>query len=155
MLAERLGEVAEDARLGGALDERLLRVRADNHDRQRPLAQDAPCRLDPVEAWHLHIEDCNIRLLRARELDGLGAVTRLRAHHEADPLEHRAQVEADQRFVFSDEHPHASIPWTFNVPSSRLVIRTGQVPPTCEGRPRKIGLSGLTPTARRAFRSSA
>ena len=66
-LAERLHEVAEDAGLDRSRHELALAVRGHHHDRDRPLVEDAPRGLDPVEARHLHVEERDVRLAsRAR-----------------------------------------------------------------------------------------
>ena len=101
------------------------RERAHDHDRHRPLVEDAPRRLDAVEARHLHVEHGEVRLGRSRELDGLDAVARLRADVEAGRLEHASQVEADERLVLGDENPHRRTTRTSSEPSSPRAIRTG------------------------------
>ena len=63
-LAERLDEIAEDARLDRAGDELLLAVGGEHHDRDRPLGEDAAGGLDPVEPRHLHVEDGEVGLAR-------------------------------------------------------------------------------------------
>ena len=74
-------------------------------DRQRPLLEDPPGGLDAVEARHLHVHDRDVGLERPCELDGLDAVARLAADLVAGLLEHRPQVEADDRLVLCYEHP--------------------------------------------------
>ena len=59
-----------------------------------------------VELRHLDIEEGEIRLERARERDGLFPVLGLGANVEACLLEHRPQIEPDDRFVFSDQNAH-------------------------------------------------
>src|SRR5437899_293568 len=86
LFAERLHEIAEHAGLDRARDELLLAVRREHHDWDGPLLEDSPRSLDPVELRHLHVEDCELRLLRARERDRLLAVLRLGAHLEAGAL---------------------------------------------------------------------
>src|SRR5206468_2259423 len=103
-LAEGLDEVAEDSGLHRARDELALAVCGHHHDRDRALVEDAARRLDPVEARHLHVEQGHVGLRRARELDRLLPVTRLRADLEARSLEQALEVEPDQRLVLGDEH---------------------------------------------------
>ena len=102
-LAERLHEVAEDAGLDRARDELALAVGGHHHDRDRPLVEDAARRLDPVEPRHLHVEERDVGLGLARELDGLLAVARLGADLEAGRLEQALEVEPDERLVLGDE----------------------------------------------------
>jgi hypothetical protein len=105
-LAERLDQVAEHPRLDRARDELVLAVGGQHHDRDRPLVEDPPRRLDPVEARHLHVQHREVGLLRPRELDRLQAILRLRADLEPGALEQRAQVEPDDRLVLGDQDPH-------------------------------------------------
>ena len=102
-LAERLHEVAEDAGLDRARHELALAVGGHHHDRDRPLVEDPPRRLDPVEPRHLHVEERDVGLGLARELDRLLAVARLGAHLEAGRLEQPLEVEPDDRLVLGDE----------------------------------------------------
>ena len=109
LLAERLDEVAVDADLGRALDELALVERGQHHDRDRPLLEDPPRRLDPVEPRHLHVHHRQVGLELARERDRLLAVARLADHLVPRPLEQPAQVEADDRLVLGDQDPHMQI----------------------------------------------
>ena len=106
LLAEGLDEITEDAGLCGALDELVLAVRGQHHDRDRPLVQDPSSRLDPVELGHLHVEQGEIRPLRAGQGHGLLTVAGLRADLETGVLEQGPQVEPDDCLVFCDEDPH-------------------------------------------------
>ena len=108
LLAERLHEVAEDARLDRAGDELLLAVGGQHHDRDRPLVEDPLRRLDPVELRHLHVHDRELRLVLAGERDRLLAVARLGDDLVAGALEQVAQVEPDDRLVFGDQDAHSA-----------------------------------------------
>ena len=106
LLAERLHEVAEHAGLDGARDEVVLAVRSQHHDRDRPLVEDSPRRLDPVEPRHLHVHDREIGLVLAGELHSLLTVACLGTNLEPGASEHLDQVEPDDRLVFGDQDPH-------------------------------------------------
>ena len=106
LLAKGLDEVAEHTRFGGALDELVLPVGGQHHDRNRPLVEDPAGRLDPVELRHLDVEEGQIRPLRAREGHRLLPVARLRAHLETGVLQQGPQVEPDDRLVLGDQNPH-------------------------------------------------
>ena len=137
LLAKRLHEIAEDAGLDRARDELLLPVRREHHDRDRPLLEDPPRRLDPVELRHLHVEHREVGLFRARELDRLLAVLGLGAHVEARALEQLPQVEPDDRLVLGDEDPH--VPGRLSLPPGRAGLREGLAPLTRpQRRPRNV-----------------
>src|SRR6187551_3001551 len=106
-LAKRLYEVPEDTGLHGARDELVLAVGGQHHDRNWPLGEDPPRRLDPVEPWHLDVEDRELRRLRLREGDRLLAVARLGADLVPRALENVAEVEADDRLVLGNEDAKA------------------------------------------------
>ena len=106
LLAKRLDEVAEDADLDRARDELVLAERRQHHDRDRPLLEDPPRGLDPVEPRHLDVHHREVRLELARKADGLLAVARLAHDLVPGPLEQPAQVEADDRLVLGDQDPH-------------------------------------------------
>src|SRR5262249_47738840 len=103
---DRLAEIAVDARLRRALDQLTLVERRQHHDRDRPLLEHAPGGLDPVEARHLDVEQREVGLVLAGELDGLLAVARLGDHLVAGALEQAAQVEPDDRLVFRYQDLH-------------------------------------------------
>ena len=88
----------------------LRRIRGGDEDDGRGLEPrmvvDQRRRLETVHARHLHVEHGEVGLLRARELERLLAVARLRADLEAGPLEHLTEVEADDGLVLGDENPH-------------------------------------------------
>ena len=92
-------QVAEDTGLDRARDELVLAVRGQHHDRDRPLVEDPPRRLDPVEPRHLHVEHRQVGLLGARELDRLEPVLRLRADLEA--RRSRAATRRSSRMIVS------------------------------------------------------
>src|SRR5581483_2885749 len=96
-----------------------FRVGAEDDDRDRPLVDDPPGGLDPVEPRHLHVDDRQVRLVLARELDRLEAVPRLGADVVAGILEQPAQIEPDDRLVLCDEDPHTTSP-----PSAATDTRT-------------------------------
>src|SRR5262245_23042650 len=85
LLAERLHEVAVHADLGRTLDELALVEGGQHHDRDRPLLDDPPRRLDPVEPRHLDVHHGEVGLELAREADGFLAVARLADHLVAGP----------------------------------------------------------------------
>ena len=109
LLAERLDEVAEDTGLDRARDELVLAVRGQHHDRDRPLVENPPRRLDPVEPRHLHVEHSEVRLLGARELDRLEPVASLSADLEPGAFEQLPQIEPDDGLVLGNENAHGPI----------------------------------------------
>ncbi len=105
LFAERLDEVPEDTRLGRTLDELFLAVSGQHHDRDRPLVENAPGRLDPVQLRHLDIQKCEVRALGAGQQNGFLAVAGLGADLEPGMLEQGTQIEPDDRLVFGDQNP--------------------------------------------------
>jgi hypothetical protein len=101
---------------GGARHELLLAVRRQHHDRDRPLVEDSPRRLDAVETRHLHVQQGEVGLRAPRERDRLLAVLGLGDDLEAGALEQVLEVEANDRLVFGDENPHAGVAFRSRMP---------------------------------------
>ena len=107
LLAERLDEIPEHAGLNGAGDDLVLAEGGEHHDRDRPLLEDSPRRIDAVELRHLHVHDREVGQQLARELDRLLAVARLAADLETGALQQLDEVEPDDCFVFGYEDSDA------------------------------------------------
>ena len=103
LLAVRLRQVPEHARLDRAADQLVVTVRGEEHDRDRSLGEDPPGRVDAVEPRHLHVEHDEIGLELTRERDRFLAVARLADDLEAPAREQRAKVEPDDRLVLGDQ----------------------------------------------------
>ena len=65
-----------------------------------------PRRLDPVEPWHLHVEEDDVRLRLPSQAHRLLTVSRLRADLEPGRFEHPLQIEPDDRLVLGDQDTH-------------------------------------------------
>ena len=136
---ERLGDVAEDAGADRALDVRPVGVRGQHDHRERPLRVDAPRRLDTVETRHLQIENRDVRLGGAGELDRLEPVARLGADDEALGLEDLLEVETNDRLVLGDQDVDAVVEHD-TLPSDALsfeVMANIRIPPVL--RPEAAG----------------
>ena len=72
---ERLDEIRERARVACLLDEIVLRERGEDEHRREPLARDRARRGEPVHARHLDVEDREVGLELAHELDRVVAAT--------------------------------------------------------------------------------
>ena len=95
LLAERLEHVR-----GSAGGERLLgesAIAGQRDDEGRPLAADEPRCVDAAQARQPEVQQDDVRPVLAGKLDGLDAVMRVGAHHEARILERES--EAHERVV--------------------------------------------------------
>ena len=107
LLAERLHEVAEHARLDRARDQLVLAVRGQHHDRDRPLVQDPRARPRSRRAAASSRPGPRGRARSERASSTASSPSlRLGADLEAGALEQLAQVEPDDRLVLGDQDPH-------------------------------------------------
>ncbi len=100
---ERLDQVGERPGVAGLLDEVALAEGGEDQDRGAALARDLAGRGEPVETRHLDVEDGEVGLELAHELDRLVATTRLADDLVALLLEGLLQVEADDGLVLGDD----------------------------------------------------
>ena len=100
---ERLDQVGEGAGVAGLLDEVALAERGEDEHGGPALARDLAGRGQPVEARHLDVEDGEVGLELAHELDRLVAPARLADDLVALLLEGLLQVEADDGLVLGDD----------------------------------------------------
>ena len=104
-LLERLHDVAQRAGVARLLDEVVLRERGEDQDGGEALARDVAGGGEAVHARHLDVEDREVGLRLADELDGLVAAAGLADDLVALFLEDLLQVEADDRLVLGDDDP--------------------------------------------------
>ncbi len=104
-LAERLQHVAVRAGIGRAPAHLRRAVSRQRDDRHVALAADRRRGVEPVEAGQAEIEHDQVRGVHARELDRLGAVTRVGNDREAGILEDDPQVGAHDRIVIDGQDP--------------------------------------------------
>jgi hypothetical protein len=94
--AERLDQVAGDARLARPLHQLLLAVGAEQeHRRDAFLGEDAR-RFDAVHVRHFDIHNDNVRAHLARQVDSTAAVAHLAGHQIAEVGQHLAQIHSYQ-----------------------------------------------------------
>jgi hypothetical protein len=100
---ERLDQVGEGAGVAGLLDEVALAEGREDQHGGPALAGDLAGGGQPVEAGHLDVEDGEVGLELAHELDGLVASAGLADDLVALLLEGLLQVEADDGLVLGDD----------------------------------------------------
>ena len=105
-LLERLHEVRERAGVARLLDEVVLRERGEDQHGREPLARDGAGRGEAVHARHLDVEDREVGLQLADELDRLVAAAGLADDLVALLLEDLLEVETDDRLVLGDHDAH-------------------------------------------------
>ena len=105
-LLERLHQIREGARVARLLDEVVLRERGEDQHRGEPLARDGARRGEAVHARHLDVEDRELGLQLAHELDRLVAAAGLADDLVALFLEDLLEIETDDRLVFGDHDAH-------------------------------------------------
>ena len=106
LLAERLEHVR-----GSPGGERLLgesAIAGQRDDGDVPLAADEPRCVDAAQARQPEVQQDDVRPVLAGELDGLDAVMRVGAHHEARILEREPEVRAHERVVLRGEDDRCS-----------------------------------------------
>ena len=112
--AHRLGELrgrrvleqeAARARAHRLVDVLVEVERGEHEDPGPRLAGDEPARrLDAVQPRHAHVHEHDVRLVQARELDGLRAVRRLADDGDVGlRLEDHAKAAADQRLIVGQQ----------------------------------------------------
>ena len=102
-LLERLDEVCESSGVAGLLDQLPLRERGEDQHRGHPLAGHVTGGREAVEPGHLDVEDHEVGLLLADELDRLVTAPGL-AHDVVTLLDEQLlEIEPDDRFVLRDD----------------------------------------------------
>ena len=101
-LLERLHQEGQRSGVAGLLDHLALAERREDQDAAQLLAGDDAGRLEAVHPGHLDVEDRQIGLRAADQLDGLVAATGLADDVVALFLEGLAQVHPDDGLVLGD-----------------------------------------------------
>ena len=101
-LLERLDEVGQGAGVARLLDHLALAEGGEDQHAAQLLGGDDAGRLEPVDARHLDVEDRQVGLQLADQLDRLVAAAGLADDHVALLLEGLAEVHADDGLVLGD-----------------------------------------------------
>ncbi len=100
---ERLDQIRQRARIARLLDEVVLRERGEDQDRGETLGRDRRRRGETVHPRHLDVEDREVGIELAHEVDRVIAAAGLTDDFVALFLEGLLQVEADDGLVFGDD----------------------------------------------------
>ena len=152
-LLERLHQVRERAGVAGLVDEIVLRERGQDQHGRQSLAGDRPRGGEPVHPRHLDVEDREIGVELAHEIDGVVAAAGLTDDLVILFFEDLLEVETDDRFVLGEHHPyptpHRQRPgvggarWTIRArPPSDRAARPARLRARAPTRRERISLAG-------------